>query len=250
MRGLFLVRSPARALKRCVSSALRPRVDTISPFSRNASETEIAWSSNPPGLLRRSTIKPLSLSPAWAPRSVIAFFSPSVVCSLNCVTRIKPTSSPSRRERTERTWMRARVLVNFTGLSWPLSMIMCLFLEFYLGFLMSSHFLYCLFEGQPLHRLVVEMGDDVVGHDAGLGRRGVVDRRHDLDQAVLHGHFDAEAAELAAGLYLHVAEALGIHVARMRIEPGQHAVDRRFDELAVVGLFHIVRPHSLDHITE
>jgi hypothetical protein len=87
MIGLFLVRSPARALKRWVSSALRPRVETISPFSRNASETEIAWSSSPPGLLRRSMTKPLSLSPAWAERSVIAFLRPSVVCSLNWVTR-------------------------------------------------------------------------------------------------------------------------------------------------------------------
>src|SRR5262249_15975001 len=42
MTGLFLVRSPPRALKRWVSSAVRPRVDTISPFSRNESETEIA----------------------------------------------------------------------------------------------------------------------------------------------------------------------------------------------------------------
>jgi hypothetical protein len=42
MTGLLLVRSPARALKRWVSYALRPRVETISPFSRNASETEIA----------------------------------------------------------------------------------------------------------------------------------------------------------------------------------------------------------------
>ena len=40
--GLPLVRSPAWALKRWVSSALRPRVETISPLSRNASETEIA----------------------------------------------------------------------------------------------------------------------------------------------------------------------------------------------------------------
>jgi hypothetical protein len=36
----------------------------------------------------------------------------------------------------------------------------------------------------------------------------------------------------------------------MRIEPGQHAVDRRFDELAVVRLFDIVRPHPLEHIAE
>jgi len=36
---------------------------------------------------------------------------------------------------------------------------------------------------------------------------------------------DAEAAEFAAGLHLHVAEALGVHIARMRIEAGQHAAD-------------------------
>ncbi len=87
--GLFLVRSPARALKRCVSSALRPRVETISPFSRNASDTEIAWSSRPPGLLRRSRTKPLSLSAGiCVARSLIAFFRFSVVCSLNWLTRM------------------------------------------------------------------------------------------------------------------------------------------------------------------
>src|SRR2546429_2363728 len=94
------------------------------------------------------------------------------------------------------------------------------------------------------------MRDDVVGHDAGFGRRGFVDRCHNLDQAVFHGALDAEAAELAAGLHLHVAEALGIHVARMRIEPGQHAVDRRLDQLAVVGLLHVVRPHPFEHVAE
>jgi hypothetical protein len=36
----------------------------------------------------------------------------------------------------------------------------------------------------------------------------------------------------------------------MRIEPGQHAVDRRFDQLAVVGLLHIVCPQPLEHVAE
>src|SRR5262249_46844233 len=66
----------------------------------------------------------------------------------------------------------------------------------------------------------------------------------------LHRDLDAEAAELASGLHLHVAEALGIHVARVRIESGEHAVDRRFDQLAVVGLFHVVGPHALEHVAE
>src|SRR6266446_3408306 len=123
-------------------------------------------------------------------------------------------------------------------------------LELDLGVLRPAHLLDRLVEGEPLHRLVIEVRDDVVGHDPGLGCRRVVDRGDDLDQAILHGDFDAEAAELAPGLHLHVAEALGIHVARMRIEPGQHAVDRRFDQLAVVGLFHVVGAHALEHIAE
>src|SRR5262245_40638346 len=123
-------------------------------------------------------------------------------------------------------------------------------LEFDLGVFRAAHLLDRLIGGGPLHRLVVEMRDNVVGHDAGLRRRRLVDRGHDLDQAVLHGDLDAEAAELAPGLHLHVAEALGIHVARVRIEPSQHAVDRRFDQLAVVGFFHVVGAHALEHVAE
>ena len=52
------------------------------------------------------------------------------------------------------------------------------------------------------------MGDEVVGLQAGLGGGRVVDRRDDLDDAVLHRDLDAEAAELAARLHLHVAVVL------------------------------------------
>ena len=68
------------------------------------------------------------------------------------------------------------------------------------------------------HRLAVDVGDEVAGLDAGLGRRRVVDRRDHLDDAVLHRDLDAEAAELALGLHLHVGEAFGVEIARMRIE--------------------------------
>ena len=122
--------------------------------------------------------------------------------------------------------------------------------ELDLGVHRAAHLLDRLIERQALHLLVVELGDDVVGHDAGLGSRRLVDRRDHLHQAVLHRDLDAEPAELAAGLHLHVAEALRIHVARMRIEPGQHAVDRRFDQLAVVGLLDVVGAHPLEHVAE
>ena len=86
--------------------------------------------------------------------------------------------------------------------------------------------------------------------DAGLGGRRIVDGRDDLEDVVLHRDLDAEAAELALGLDLHVLEALGVHVARMRIERGEHAVDGRFDQLAVVGLLDIVGAHALEHVAE
>ena len=40
---------------------------------------------------------------------------------------------------------------------------------------------------------------------------GVVNRRHDLELAILHGDLHAQAAELALGLHLHVAEIVGVH---------------------------------------
>ena len=36
----------------------------------------------------------------------------------------------------------------------------------------------------------------------------------------------------------------------MRIEPGQHAIDRSFDQLAVVGFFHVVGANALEYISE
>jgi hypothetical protein len=114
----------------------------------------------------------------------------------------------------------------------------------------AAHLIDGLVYGETLHGVVIEMRDDVVCHHAGLGRRSIVDRRDDLDQAVLHRDLDAETAELAAGLHLHVAEAVRIHITRMRIEARQHAVDRRFDELAVIRLFDVVGADALEHIAE
>ena len=142
--------------------------------------------------------------------------------------------------------MLSRTSVTSIGLSCPLRMIFSLILV-PIG---TAHLVDGLIERQPLHRFVVKIGDDVVGQDPRLGRRRLVDRRDHLDQAVLHRDLDAETAELSARLHLHVAEALGIHIARMRIETSEHAADGRFDQLAVVGLFDVVATDPLEHIAE
>ena len=142
--------------------------------------------------------------------------------------------------------MTSRVIETSIGLSWPLRMIVSLILVLTGPRIFSTAWL----RVRPCTCSPSSCGDDVVRHDAGLGGGRVVDRRDDLDEAVFHGDLDAEAAELAARLHLHVAEALRVHVARMRIEPGEHAVDRLLDQLGVVRLLDIVGAHALEHVAE
>ena len=105
---------------------------------------------------------------------------------------------------------------------------------------LAAHLLDRLVERQAHDRLAVERGDEVARLQAGFGGGRAVHRRHHLDQAVFHRDFDAKAAELALGLDLHVAEVFLVQVARMRIERGQHAVDRGLDQLLVVRRLDVV----------
>ena len=70
--------------------------------------------------------------------------------------------------------------------------------------------------------------------------------------AVLHGEPAGriEPAELAAVGGLHVAERLGVHVARVRIERRQHAVDGRLDHLRLVRLLDVVGADLLEDVAE
>ena len=105
-------------------------------------------------------------------------------------------------------------------------------------------------EGQPEHRLAVQMADQVAGLDTGAERRGVVDGRNHLDQSGLHGDLDSQAPELAAGLHLHLAEAFGVQVAGMGIQRGQHAGDGGLYQILVAGLLDVIGAHALEDIPE
>jgi hypothetical protein len=178
--------------------------------------------------------------PIWLERSAIAFLTFSVVCS--DIADVVALLARAHRAHADDV-AGDRYLDRLVG-------ALAHDLEPDLGVHRAAHLLDRLVQREALHGFVVEMGDDVVGHHAGLGRRGLVDRRHHLDEAVFHRDLDAEPAELAAGLHLHVAEALRIHVARMRIEPLQHAVDRGLDQLSVFRLLDVVGAHPLEHVAE
>jgi hypothetical protein len=85
--GSALARSPGVAAMRLAASALRLLTTAMSPLSINASAALTAMSKLPPGLLRRSTTKPISLPLDCCRKSLAAAASSSGVAS----------SKPARR---------------------------------------------------------------------------------------------------------------------------------------------------------
>ena len=93
-------------------------METISPFSKKASETRIAWDSKPPGLLRKSITMPFILSkpPAFSNSLSKPSLILSKVLSLNVVTRIT-TLLPSVRTLAAVSFMKSRIMVTSNGSS-------------------------------------------------------------------------------------------------------------------------------------
>ena len=119
-----------------------------------------------------------------------------------------------------------------------------------LGVGRAAQLVHRLLQGQALDGLAVHRGDQVARLDAGARGGGAVDRRDDLQQPALAGDRHAEAAEMALRLELHLMPLLGIHVAAMRIEAGQHAVQRVMDQRAGLDRIDIVGAHALQHLAE
>ena len=95
-----------------------------------------------------------------------------------------------------------------------------------------------------------EMGDEVAGFDTGAMGRRLIDGRNHLHEAVLHGDFDAQTAELALGLDPHVTEGVRVQIAGMGIQGRQHALNGELDQLLIGHVFDIVAADPLEDIAE
>ncbi len=117
-------------------------------------------------------------------------------------------------------------------------------------FRLATHALDRLVQGHALDRGVVDLDDEIPGLQAGAKCRRVLDGRDDLDETFLHAHLDAEAAELALGAHLKLAERVLVQISRVRIEPGKHAADRFSDELLVLHRLDVARLDRAEHFGE
>ena len=83
-----------------------------------------------------------------------------------------------------------------------------------------------------------------------MGGGRIVDGRHDLDVSGFHGDFDAEAAELAFGLLLHLLETFRRHIAGVGIKRGEHAVDGVLDQVLIRDRLDVILAYPFEHIAE
>ncbi len=81
-----------------------------------------------------------------------------------------------------------------------------------LGFRLAAHALHRIRQGQPFDQGIVEFEDEITGFDPGPVRRGILDRRNDLDQTVFHADLNAQSAEFALRTDLQVLVSVGIKI--------------------------------------
>jgi len=115
---------------------------------------------------------------------------------------------------------------------------------------LAAHLVHGFGHGLAAGRGAVDLHDQVACLHAGTRGRGVVDGRDHLDEAVFLAHFDAQAAEFAAGAFLQLLEVLGAKVGRVRVQVAEHAFDGVFEQGLVVNRFDIGRFDAVHHLGE
>ena len=117
--------------------------------------------------------------------------------------------------------------------------------ELHVGARIALHLRDGLVERQAVDQLAVDVRDVVAGLDAGAPGRRVLGRRDHLHRAVFDRDGEAKAAVIAVGRGLELVEVARLDIGTVRVERGEHAVDRALDQRVVVDRVDVVRLHPL-----
>jgi hypothetical protein len=107
-----------------------------------------------------------------------------------------------------------------------------------------------LIERAAVDQLAIEVGDVIARLESGLVAGRILDRCDHLHGAVLERDVEAEATIFAVRGRHQRTEALLVKIGAVRIQAGEHAVDRAAQELLVVDLLHILRADAVEDVHE
>ena len=110
-----------------------------------------------------------------------------------------------------------------------------------LGALFAANLPDRVHEGHVLGGLAVDFEDEVARLQSGLERRGVFDGRDNDEASLVEAYFDADAAEFACGVDLHVLVIGRGEVGGVGVQLFNHTLDGVVDE--------VLAGHGLDVIT-
>ena len=105
---------------------------------------------------------------------------------------------------------------------------------------LTAHALNRFVEAQAFDGGFVNLGDQVIGLDAGPKRGRALNGRHHLHQAVFLGDFYAHADKSSRRAFTELFEGLFVKVAGMRVQAGHHAGNRVGDEFFLVHRLYII----------
>ena len=123
-------------------------------------------------------------------------------------------------------------------------------LQRHLGARLAAHFLDRVVQLAAIDRLAVDPGDVIARFDSRARRRRVLLRRDDLDQVAFLRDRQAQPPVIALGLDLQVLVVEPGLVGTVRIERGEHAVDRALDQHLVRHLVDIIRFDPVEDVHE
>jgi len=105
----------------------------------------------------------------------------------------------------------------------------------------AAHDFNSLIKSLALHRVAIQMRDQITSFDTGTRRRGFVDRGDNAHiAAFVQANLNPKTAEFAARLCLHGTERLFIHIGGVWVQTVHHSADSGFDQFLVADFFDIV----------
>ena len=115
------------------------------------------------------------------------------------------------------------------------------------GARLAAHTLHGIVYAHAAGGGIIDFADVVAALDTGTFGGGVFNRGDHFNEAVFATHFHAQATEFAFGGFLHIGVVFEVHIFGVRVEVGNHALERAFEDFVVGFVLIVVGFHLAVH---